>query len=65
MRLPQLIIASIFFAVAAAEVDAGLESTALAPLIKRANAYLSVGQFGDAARTYSEAIGTVLLHSLR
>lgn len=44
------------FVFAAAEPESGLESTALAPLIKRANAYLSVGQFGDAARTYTEAI---------
>ena len=47
---------------------AGVESTALRPLILRANAYLSVGQFGDAARTYTEAIGesvpASIVHSL-
>jgi DnaJ homolog subfamily C member 3 len=29
----------------------------LQPLISRANAYLSAGQFSDAAKAYSDAIG--------
>lgn len=63
MRIPQIIpVLSFFFALAHAESEAttnGVESTALRPLILRANTYLSVGQFSDAARSYTEAIGTL------
>lgn len=57
MRIPRIIVSSFFLALVAADSDTGVESTALAPLIKRANTYLSVGQFGDAVRTYTEALG--------
>lgn len=37
--------------------QAALYPPGLQPLINRANTLLSLGQFGDAARAYSEAIG--------
>jgi hypothetical protein len=39
----------------------GLYPPGLLPLINRANALLSKGQFNDAAKAYSEAIGACLL----
>lgn len=57
MRLLQLLSLAIFLSVGIAEAQTSLESTALAPLINRANKYLSVGKFSDAVRSYSEAIG--------
>ena len=40
-----------------APVNGSLDPPGLLPLINRANALLSAGQFNEAARTYSEAIG--------
>jgi hypothetical protein len=64
MRLPCFLhLLSLFFNLAhgTPEIESrltngGVESVALRPLILRANAYLSVGQFVDAARTYTEAL---------
>lgn len=63
MRIATLLASIIFLSVATAELETGLESSALTPLIKRANAYLSVGQFGDAVRSYTEAIGKLTIPS--
>ncbi len=46
------------FSVTAA--DGGLYPPGLLPLINKANVLLSSGQFNEAARAYSEAIGTLL-----
>ena len=40
--------------------SSGLYPPGLIPIINRANGLLSSGQFNDAAKAYSEAIGTVL-----
>jgi hypothetical protein len=40
----------------------GLYPPGLLPLINRANALLSTGQFNEAAKAYSEAIGAHLVH---
>lgn len=40
-----------------AEPSGGLYPPGLLPLINRANALLSTGQFNEAAKVYSEAIG--------
>ena len=47
------------FLVAAA--DGGLYPPGLLPLINKANVLLSSGQFNEAARVYSEAIGAFLI----
>ena len=44
--------------------EGGLYPPGLQPLINRANVLLSAGQFGEAAKVYSEAIGTSVLISL-
>ena len=44
--------------------DSGLYPPGLLPLINRANVLLSAGQFNEAARIYSEAIGTLSHPSL-
>jgi DnaJ homolog subfamily C member 3 len=41
-----------------ANAGSSLYPPGLQPLINRANALLSAGTFHDAAKTYSEAIGT-------
>jgi len=64
MRIARLLSSVLFLALVAAEAETGIEPTALAPLIKRANAYLSVGQFSDAVRSYTEAIGKLVLVSI-
>lgn len=40
---------------------AALDPPGLLPLINTANALLSAGQFGDAVKAYSEAIGPLFL----
>ena len=40
--------------------SAGLYPPGLLPIINRANGLLSAGQFNDAARAYSDAIGVFL-----
>ena len=62
MRITRLLSSALFLSLVTAEAETGIEPTALAPLIKRANAYLSVGQFSDAVRSYTEAIGKFVLH---
>lgn len=59
LRIPAAVLSLILLSIARAEPsnNSGLEPPTLRPLTLRANAYLSVGQFGDAARTYTEAIG--------
>jgi DnaJ family protein C protein 3 len=43
----------------AAAADGGLYPPGLLPLINKANVLLSSGQFNEAAKVYSEAIGGV------
>jgi len=55
--------AVLFFLASFADADpaagnVSLEPPGLQPLINKANALLSAGQFNEAARTYTEAIGT-------
>ena len=63
MLLYRVILACVFLvpARAVSDNDSGLQSPALKPLIQRANVYLSVGQFADAAKTYTEALGRFYL----
>jgi hypothetical protein len=44
-----------------AAADGGLYPPGLLPLINKANLLLSSGQFSEASKIYSEAIGTVIL----
>lgn len=67
MRLGRTI-PSVVFSLLATFVDAepaagngSLDPPGLQPLIARANVLLSSGQFGEAARTYTEAIGSFFL----
>jgi len=48
------------FVSASADSAGGLYPPGLLPLINRANVLLSSGQFNEAARIYSEAIGSRL-----
>ena len=61
MRLLVLSSILLFLAPAAYTQQGGLYPPGLLPLINRANALLSTGQFNEAAKIYSEAIGE--LHS--
>src|ERR1700676_4698512 len=70
MRIPNRILAFtpllVFFPSAHARSDPSAAGGALfppglQPLINRANTLLSLGQFSEAAKAYSEAIGTLLL----
>jgi hypothetical protein len=65
MRL--LVWAPLLIAGIGASADsAGLYPPGLLPIINRANGLFSAGQYNDAARAYSEAIGTyVVLYVLR
>ncbi|KAF8313190.1 TPR-like protein [Clavulina sp. PMI_390] len=56
MRLPSYLLSLILVAATAANADSGVESQSLATLTGQANHLLGLGQFGDAARRYSEAI---------
>ena len=59
MRIPPLL--SLFALSASVIADqAALYPPGLQPIIHRANTLLSLGQFSDAAKAYSEAIGCVL-----
>lgn len=59
MRLSTLPLALVLLASGTyAEPAGGLYPPGLLPLINRANALLSTGQFNEAAKIYSEAIGT-------
>ena len=59
MRIPPLL--SLFVLSASVIADqAALYPPGLQPIIHRANTLLSLGQFSDAAKAYSEAIGCVL-----
>lgn len=61
MRLPGLRSSLLFFLLPVTYADssgnAGLYPPGLQPLITRANVLLSSGQFSEAAKVYSEAIG--------
>jgi hypothetical protein len=57
MRIARLLFSAVFLSLVMAEAQTGVESTALGPLVKRANNHLSMKQFSDAVRSYSEAIG--------
>ena len=58
MRLPSLALCLLLFGGVYAE-KAGLYPPGLLPLINRANTLLSTGQFNEAARVYSEALGMI------
>jgi DnaJ family protein C protein 3 len=59
MRL--LALALLLIAGIGASADsAGLYPPGLLPIINRANGLFSAGQYNDAARAYSEAIGTCM-----
>ncbi|KAJ3493706.1 hypothetical protein NLJ89_g10957 [Agrocybe chaxingu] len=45
--------------------DSGLYPPGLLPLINKANVFLATGQFNEAAKIYSEAIGKSPLHTFR
>jgi DnaJ family protein C protein 3 len=61
MRLPRLGLGLLFLGGVYAD-QGGLYPPGLLPLINRANALLSAGQFNEAAKIYSEAIGTLQLN---
>lgn len=54
----------LFTSVLADSGAGGLYPPGLLPLINRANALLSTGQFNDAAKVYSEAIGVSISQRL-
>lgn len=58
MRLPRLALGLLFLGGVYAD-QGGLYPPGLLPLINRANALLSTGQFNEAAKIYTEAIGMV------
>lgn len=55
--LPLLAVAQGAVADPQAQAQFGIIPPGLQPLINKANTLLATGQFNDAARTYSEAIG--------
>lgn len=59
LLLPLLVCQKFCFIAAA---DGGLYPPGLLPLINKGNLLLSSGQFNEAAKTYSEAIGGVFLY---
>jgi hypothetical protein len=58
MRLPNTLIISIFALVHSTIADSGgLENPGLQPLIQRANGLLAAGQFNDAVKALTDALG--------
>lgn len=55
-----LAVSSLVLIISNVYADGGLYPPGLLPLINRANSLLSTGQFNEAARIYSEAIGALL-----
>lgn len=64
MRLPRLVLGLLCLGGAYAD-QGGLYPPGLLPLINRANALLSTGQFSEAAKIYTEAIGMVQFYLYR